>query len=150
MSYLSIFQQRAGKATLILEDDVHFVRSYRELQEACNEVPDDWDMLYLGGNATKPLTRAGDWIYKAEGVVTTHAILYSGRMTQWLADNMKVPDVVDRSNTIDVWFADTVQPMKKAYIVYPNIAEQRFGYSDICKMDINYKYFNNKSKRFYK
>jgi GR25 family glycosyltransferase involved in LPS biosynthesis len=150
MSYQRIFQENAGKQILILEDDVHFTRSYPALLEAYNELPDRWRMLYLGGNATQTLKRVGNWLYRAKGVVTTHAILYGDEMTTWLAENMKIPEIVDRTNTIDVWFAHTLQHQFPSFIVYPQAAEQRFGYSDICKMDINYKYFNNQAKRFYK
>lgn len=150
MSYQKIFRENAGKQILVLEDDVHFTRSYASLVEAYNELPEDWDMLYLGGNATQTLKRAGNWLYRATGVVTTHAILYSAKITAWLAKNMEVPKEVDRSNTIDVWFAKTVQPIKQAFIVYPQIAEQRFGYSDICKMDINYRFFNAQAKKHFK
>lgn len=149
MSYHRIFQENAGKQILVLEDDVRFTQPYSMLLEVYNDLPHEWWMFYLGGNATKPLRRQSTWLFRAIGVVTTHAILYSGRMTQWLADNLQVPEVVDRTNTIDVWLANTVQPQCKSYIAYPNIAEQHFGYSDICKMDINYKYFNNMSKKYY-
>jgi GR25 family glycosyltransferase involved in LPS biosynthesis len=148
-SYQKIFQDNTGKNLLVMEDDVHFIRPYIALQQAHDDLPKGWDMLYLGGNATRKLTRAGTWLYKAEGVVTTHAILYSGKMVSWLADNMEIPEVVDRTNTIDVWFANTLQKKFNCYIVYPQIAEQRFGYSDICGMDINYKYFNQMAKKFY-
>lgn len=150
MSYQAIFRANAGKQILVLEDDVHFTQPLGYLQYALNLLPEDADMFYLGGNATQKLLMVVPHIYQAVGVVTTHAILYSGKMTEWLANNMEVPDVVDRSNTIDVWFANTLQHQFKAYIAYPNIAEQRFGYSDICKMDINYRFFNRHAKRFYK
>ncbi len=149
MSYQAIFRANAGEQILVLEDDVHFVQPLSALRQAYRELPHEWNMFYLGGNATETLRRQNHWIYHARGVVTTHAILYSAKMTQWLADNMEVPEVVDRTNTIDVWFANTLQLQFKAYISYPQIAEQRFGYSDICKMDINYKYFNQRSKKFY-
>jgi hypothetical protein len=149
LSYQKIFQDNYADSLLILEDDVHFIRPYVGLQQAYDDLPKGWDMLYLGGNATRKQARAGTWIYKADGIVTTHAILYSANMVSWLADNMEVPEVVDRTNTIDVWFANTLQKKFNCYIVYPQIAEQRFGYSDICKMDINYKYFNQMAKKFY-
>lgn len=149
MSYQKIFQDNAGDQILVLEDDVHFTLPYSIALQTCDLLPNDWHMFYLGGNATQRLNMASPSMYRALGVVTTHAILYSREMTQWLADNMEVPEVVDRTNTIDVWFAHDIQHRFPAYISYPNIAEQSFGYSDICKMDINYKYFNQIAKKFY-
>lgn len=149
LSYRKIFRENAGKQILVLEDDVHFTMPYNQALWVWARLPKGFDMLYLGGNATEKLEFISPYIYKAKGVVTTHAILYSKRMTQWLADNMDVPEVVDRTNTIDVWFAHTLQHQFKAYIAYPQIAEQRFGYSDICKIDINYKYFNQRAKKYY-
>lgn len=146
-----IFRAHAGQSILVLEDDVIFNKgaSIGGLIVAHNELPDNWDMLYLGGNAQHNQKRFSNWLYRADGILTTHAILYSGKMTQWLADNMQVPEVVDRQNTIDVWYAKEIQPRFNCFIAYPQIAGQRFGYSDICGMEINYKYFNNQSKKYF-
>lgn len=145
----TIFRLYAGKQLLVLEDDVIFHRPLSTLQEAYDDLPADWDMLYLGGNPERPQLRFSTWLYLANGVLTTHAILYSPKMTRWLAENMEVPEVVDRQNTIDVWYAKEIQPRFNCFIAYPQIAGQRFGYSDICGMEINYKYFNNQSKKYF-
>lgn len=145
-----IFKGNAGKSILVMEDDVVFnIPLFPALHRAYNELPAGWDMLYLGGNANQPQIRYSNWLYRANGILTTHAILYSSKMTQWLAENMVAPAVVDRQNTIDVWFMKEVQPRFNCFIVYPQIAGQRFGYSDICGMDINYKYFNKQSLKFF-
>ncbi len=149
LSTQKIFRDFRGKSLLVFEDDVVFYRPLSALQDAFNDLPYDWDMLYLGGNPNQPQKRHSPWLYRAKGILTTHAILYSTKMTTWLADNMQVPEVVDRSNTIDVWFTKEVQPNFNCFIVYPQVAGQRFGYSDICGMDINYKYFNNQSKKYF-
>ena len=150
LSNQQIFRENAGKALLVLEDDVVFNRPLSALLDAYTDLPKDWDMLYLGGNAQCPQKRFSTWLYRSSGILTTHSILYNGKMTRWLAENMEVPEVVDRQNTIDVWLMKEVQPRFNCLIVYPQIAAQRFGYSDICGMDINYKYFNNKSLKFFK
>jgi hypothetical protein len=152
LSNQAIFRQDAGKSLLVLEDDVIFNKgaSIGGLIVAYNDLPTDWDMLYLGGNPDRPQFRYSTWLYRANGILTTHAILYSPKMTRWLAENMDVPEVVDRQNTIDVWYAHEIQPRFNCFIAYPQIAGQRFGFSDICGMDINYKYFNNKSLKFFK
>jgi GR25 family glycosyltransferase involved in LPS biosynthesis len=149
LSNQQIFRENAGKTILVLEDDVVFNRPLRAIKDAINDLPGNWDMLYLGGNPERPQIRFNTWLFHANGILTTHAILYSAKMTQWLADNMGVPEVVDRQNTIDVWFMKEIQPKFNCFIVYPQIAGQRFGYSDICGMDINYKYFNRKSLKFF-
>lgn len=149
LSNQAIFKANAGKSLLVLEDDVVFHRPFYGLEECFADLPANWDMLYLGGNATQPQKRYSNWLYKADGILTTHAILYSAKMTAWLADNMEVPEVVTRQNTIDVWYAEEIQPKFNCFIAYPQIAGQRFGYSDICEMDINYSFFNNQAKRFY-
>lgn len=150
LSNQKIFRLYSGKQLLILEDDVVFMQPpFPLMNRAIEDLPLDWDMLYLGGNAQCPQERHSTWLYRANGILTTHAILYSGKMTRWLAENMEVPEVVDRSNTIDVWLMKEVQPRFNCFIVYPQIAGQRFGFSDICGMDINYKYFNNQSKKFF-
>lgn len=150
MSYQAILRANRGKQLLILEDDVEFLRPLSALKDAYNDLPEDWDMLYLGGNAERRQHRHSDWLYKANGILSTHAILYSPKMVNWLADNMfEAHDQIDRSNTLDVYFMKEIQPEFNCFIVYPQIASQVFGYSDICKMPINYKYFNKKAQKFY-
>lgn len=149
LSNQAIFRANAGDSILVLEDDVVFYRDCSALQNAYNDLPHNWDMLYLGGNPQRNQKRISNWLYRADGILTTHAILYSNKMTDWLANNMEVPEMVDRQNTIDVWFAKEIQPRFNCFIVYPQIAGQRFGYSDICGMDINYNYFNKQSLKFF-
>lgn len=150
LSYQAIFNTYKGKQILILEDDVEFIRGFPALEDAYNDLSDRWDMLYLGGNAQRGQKRASTWLYRANGILSTHAILYSGKMTDWLANNMfEANEHINRSNTYDVWLMKEVQSKFNCYIIYPQIAAQSFGYSDICKMNINYKYFNNKSKKFF-
>lgn len=149
LSNQKIFRDFRGESLLVLEDDVIFTRPLSALTDAYNDLPPDWDVLYLGGNAQRNQKRHSNWLYRADGILTTHAILYSRKMTEWLADNLRVPDVVDRSNTIDVWLMKEVQPRFNCFIAYPQIAAQRFGYSDICGMNINYKFFNNHSKKYF-
>lgn len=150
ISYQEIFRANRGKSLLILEDDVEFIRSFGALKDAYGDLPEDWDMLYLGGNAQNKQHRFSTWLFKANGILSTHAILYSAKMVDWLADNMfEAHDKIDRSNTLDVWFMKEVQPRFNCFIVYPQIASQAFGYSDICKMNINYKWFNKQSQKFY-
>lgn len=150
MSYQAIFKANKGRNILILEDDVEFIRPFVALQDAHKDLPDDWDMLYLGGIAETRQKRTSTWLYRANGILSTHAILYSWKMTEWLADNMfEAHDKINRSNTLDVYFANQIQPQFNCYIVYPQIANQSIGWSDICNMNINYKYFNRRSLKFF-
>lgn len=150
LSYQTIFRENKGNRLLILEDDVEFIRGFVALEDAYKDLPTGWDMLYLGGNAQFKQKRVSTWLYRANGILSTHAILYNEKMTEWLADNMfEAHDKIDRSNTYDVWLMKEVQPKFNCYIVYPQIATQSFGWSDICKMNINYKYFNKRSLKFF-
>lgn len=150
MSYQTIFRANKGKQLLILEDDVEFLRPLSGLQDAYNDLPEGWDMLYLGGNAERRQHRFSNWLYRANGMLSTHAILYRPKMVDWLAENMfEAHADIDRSNTLDVYFKNEIQPAFDCYIVYPQVASQAFGYSDICKMNINYKWFNKQSQKFY-
>ena len=150
MSYHSIFRENKGNSLLILEDDVQFTHTQDDFVTCCKELPSDWHMLYLGGNALRKQYRYSQHLFKADGIVTTHAIMYSAEMVSWLADNLfEAHDKIDRSNTIDVWFMDNVQPNFNCFICNPQIAAQRFGYSDICKMNINYNHFNSIARKYY-
>lgn len=149
----NIFQQNSGKQLLILEDDVVFKKSTEYLFEIYNKhLPKDWYLFYLGGNATKPVigTRFDPVRQVIGGYLTSHAILYSAQATEELAEHMTVPIDVTRDNTYDVFLSRDIQPHFPCYAAYPAIAAQSNGFSDICGFDVNYDYFHEKSKRFYK
>lgn len=107
---------------MVMEDDCILMPDYKEkLVECMSELPEDWDILYLGGWKvhTEPYS---DNLLRAERVLTTHGYIVRDKFTHTLLNEMKNIDKVD------VCFART--PGNK-FICNPILAVQRESYSDV-------------------
>jgi len=115
---------------LILEDDVTFVNDFDYLAEAVSQAGKEWDAIYLGGSPRKPQERYSDNLFKANGVYTTHSILWHNR------PNGAVEYILSHKQDIgkiDCFMASTIQPLFNVYMTYPIICSQYQSQSDTCK-----------------
>jgi len=134
-SYYDCMQ--AEGSILVLEDDAMFIDGGREiLDEAMRQLPEDFDMLYLGGNVLEPIQRYSANLYRAyRGVHCTHAILWSDvgrqRFLQYYPHEKRAGQLVDN------WLFERGQALMNCYVISPLIAWQRPGYSDVsgCHSD---------------
>ena len=145
MTYLSIFEQFKNEDMLIIfEDDVLFLDNFNEnFLKSFNQLPKNWDMLYLGGNPQQPQKRYSDNLFLGNNIFTTHAIVYNNQrgIFQHILNSGK------QINKIDVFFANEIQRDFCCFLAYPMIATQYDNPSDICKnsdysmIEKNYKKF---------
>lgn len=137
---LKIFQEAIDndyKNILVFEDDVDFVSDVVEstMNEVVKQLPETYHLVYLGCQPTRGFTH----FYKpnilpVQGAFATHAVGYSIQgIREILASNLQAP--------IDNHIVEHIQPMNQCYAVYPLLASQRAGYSDIGKADISWKPF---------
>ena len=117
---------------LLCEDDIKFVGTLKDLQNAIAQLPPDWDMLYLGATLQNKLERYSDNLFRLKDAYTTHAIVYnSQRVIDYIVAN-------HNTRKVDVFFADTVQHEFNCYVASPIIATQRAGFSDIVGYHTDY------------
>jgi glycosyl transferase family 25 len=122
---------------LILEDDVYFSEEILKLDEYMSKLPEDWEMLYLGGNhhyGDKPEI-INDKILKLNFTVALHCV----------AINKPMFDVIEAilkrfKKQVDTHLAE-IQPNFNVYGFHPNMAFQTAGFSDIQNRDVNYDRF---------
>lgn len=114
---------------LVCEDDVIFLNQGRELfNKAFSQLPDDWDMLYLGGNIHEPAERYSENLFKiTKGVHCNHAILYAEKARSFILQNYDL--WTNEIKAFDHWLYMTGQSMMNCFICSPVIAYQRPGYS---------------------
>jgi GR25 family glycosyltransferase involved in LPS biosynthesis len=125
---------------LVLEDDVE-IRSTMHLHYAMNELPEDWDIIYLGGNIIgvdvipfrKPI-RYSAHLFSVVDCWQTQSVGYSRKMVEWLVQNFKV----DCGWIYDEFLRQEVLHKFKAFIVAPQITLQRKSFSDIWDRDTNF------------
>lgn len=152
LSHLTLWRKVAEedlRNALILEDDMFFVDDYREvLDKAMQQLPEDWDIMYLGcmGLCEKSkkydnpfmsifhLLKTVNNKYESENIfvpefpVALHAYAISN------AGSKKLIDMIDKVNYhIDFEIAVRQQNLN-IYSCHPNIAYQRSEDSNITKL----------------
>ena len=138
-------------ANLIFEDDIFFIDGAREIfEKAVQQLPDDWDMVYLGGNVEYPLKRVSKNLFKCEYTWGTNAILYSEKGRKKVLENYKL--LTGSYEIYDEWLrrnmSTNLELNKRlningsielnAYIISPIICWSYGGFSDVQGCEQNY------------
>ena len=121
-----------AQSVLIFEDDCEFVPQFsQKFDEWSENVPSDWNLLYLGG-----LNGVGEYVNGIEGRVvsitemtSTHAYaieqsVFAEVLDAWYSSFPYLEDSVDG-------YLRTLQNTVKAYAFNPPMAWQRADHSDI-------------------
>ncbi len=130
MSHIGIIKlakARNYKYVLILEDDATFIDDFNpELLE----LPDNWDMLYLGGNhhIEPASSQPNVGIRRIKKTTRTHSYIVRNNLYQKIID-----EVVGYPYPIDMYYAREIQPYYNCYCI--DITYQRSGFSDIMGRD---------------
>jgi hypothetical protein len=121
---------------LILEDDAEFCDDFVALFEAWyQQVPDDWDMLYLGGNHNGlKVKQVSEHVGRVTEMYATHAYAVRGRAIERIINRLGVMNA-----QVDVCYAE-LQKGLNAYCFVPLLAFQREGYSDVLNTVVNYDF----------
>lgn len=125
---------------LIFEDDV-ILKNTMHLHYAMNELPEDWDLLFLGANILgsdvhpfEAPVRHSSHLFVLRHAWQTHAVGYSKRGMEKVLDTFKV----DNGYNYDEWLRHNILPAGKSFIIAPQIAYQSPGYSDLWKNSGDY------------
>lgn len=125
---------------LIIEDDCVFVDGFNEkLNDYIKHVPEDWDMLYFGGNhnthvGSEPPTIINDKVCKLHNTFSTHCVAINNKAFKEVLERLKKCD-----NALDVIYSE-LQKKLNVYSFYPMIATQRVSFSDIENKMTDYKW----------
>jgi len=124
-------------SVLILEDDVLFTDEINGLKDYMESVPDNWDMIYFGGNHIygRPPIKVNDNIIKLNKTVALQCVAIRATVYDRILDLVK-----NRNKQIDGYYAD-LHPVINAYGFTPNMAVQTIDYSDIQNKVVNYTNF---------
>lgn len=112
--------------TLVLEDDCDFVMRYAEkFQEYLDELPEDWDLLYLGGVNQDAPERYSEHLDYAKNILQTHAYIVRDKFVPTLLGVLE-----NHRWKVDIVFSEAIK-RGKCFICNPPIAVQRQSHSDI-------------------
>lgn len=123
---------------LILEDDVVFTDKFISLEESLIHVPDNWDMIYFGGNHRNGYTpkTINDKVVKVNKTMGLHCIAIKNTMFDVI-----LAMITQRKKSIDVYYSE-LHELFNVFCFFPSIALQDIGYSDIQDKFVNYnRYF---------
>jgi hypothetical protein len=130
--------KNADDDILVCESDVTFLHQAREIfNRTFSQLPEDWDLLYLGGNIHESAERVSENLFRIrKGVHCNHAILYSKKGKEIFLKNYN--PLTDEIIQIDHWLYMKGQGLMNCYICSPMIAYQIPGYSDSSNKLIDY------------
>ncbi len=122
-----------------MEDDIYFTSEINNIESLITHVPEDWDMLYIGGNhnfhnkgrRAQPIP-VNDHVIKCQHTFTTHCYAVKAHMYPLLINELS-----SLVNPIDVIYTD-IQKRYNVYSIHPSVAKQREGFSDIENTVRNY------------
>lgn len=139
---------------LIFEDDVIFINNFNEIfNERIKLLPENWDLLYIGGNhilhvngfdlitgdknfkVTKENYKTLNYeLSKSPCTYCTHAIAISSRIYDRILNKIKQSP----TSPIDNIYYQIQMEGCNAYTFLPSLVLQRAGYSDIENQYVDY------------
>ena len=137
MKMLKMFQ---GQPLMFFEDDFEFTDDFDEVfPKAVAELPQSYDMLYLGANLQAPVTRYSDHLVRVNGAWLMHATLLSAKFIDYILKAYPISNI----RIADEWYR-RIAPQREFYMTVPMISYQRKDYSDFVGRYVFYDIFSNK------
>ncbi len=137
--FLRVLRTMPGNI-VFFEDDFELTENWREvLEKAWNDLPDKWDLLYLGANLTKTPKRITKNLVKLRGQWCFHAVVINKTFVPYMLAKYDI----NRMVVFDEWLRNEACK-RNFYMTYPMISFQRKSYSDYVGKEVEYKLFLNK------
>ena len=134
-SHINIIREHRSKGTdyiLIVEDDIKILN----FPDLITDIPNDWDMLYLGGNVKRILsTYSEKW--KRVQSWCTHAYIINLKSKSFIKSVLKLWKNSDNT-PIDSLYIEKINKNYNCYMACPMMIVQKEDYSDIEKKPVNY------------
>jgi len=138
------------ESVLIFEDDVELCDDFEtKFYNIVSKLPEDWDLLYLGGWNRGTIKKYADGLDVAENVVCMHAYFVNGKFLQTAVNALHSKDGIQKEPNdykCDVLLAESLLK-GKCFICNPTLAWQREGYSDIENITTNNLHLKDPTKK---
>lgn len=125
---------------LLIEDDIIFDDNLNDnFSKIVNQIPQDWDMLYLGGQHFHGmnLKQVNENIFKCEYTLSTHSVAFNNRVYDRFINSL-----VNITKPCDVHYAQSHADLN-AYVIIPHLTWQSQSYSDVENAYVDYTFLKN-------
>ena len=131
---------------LVIEDDIKFTsnKSFDYFQRVLNNLPDKWDIILGGVYYCGNMEKENDYLMKIDNFSSTHFVLYNKNVYKTILRH----DVYDKELChIDRYISHLAKNnLINVYLIYPMIAIQNIGYSDVANKEVDYSKYLSKFK----
>lgn len=132
-SHLMALTKYDTETVFVFEDDSVFIEDFNsKFGQAMENLPDDWDMVYLGAHIVDT-QRVNDYWLRSTVCSSTHAYGIKADVRSALVETANNYD-----GHIDVAYSKLHRKIK-AYIARPTLVYQGASYSDIRGEEVDYK-----------
>lgn len=139
------------KNVLVFEDDVDVIKNVNGVFNFIKDfIPNDWDMLYFGGNHVGGLIQVNEYFFRCLRTYALHMYAVNEKcydlIIKYLSDKIKWTLEGRQSLKPSVaadYFVGDLHNIINCYGLKPRIAWQREGYSDIQEEVINYDFLKD-------
>ncbi len=137
--FLKVLRLMPGNI-VFFEDDFELTDDWKDvLQKAWKDLPEKWDLLYLGANLTKSPKIITNNLVKIRGAWCFHAVVINKEFVKYALRTFDP----NRKIVFDEWLR--MESCKRNfYMTYPMISFQRKSFSDYEDKEVFYNIFNNK------
>ena len=167
LAFLSCFLKAKNdqhNKVLVLEDDFEFIfeknELFNKLEKCLNELPDDWDSIFLGANLTAehslyPIKKFSQNLFELKSAHCLHCAGFSragiSKIFDFLGEE-EDPNVHLLMNyeNMDVFMAKIYQSSTKSFITNELLCNQKPSLSNIEGVAYDYNEWMHKNFKFFK
>jgi hypothetical protein len=123
-------------SVLIFEDDVVFSPEIKNVRSIFNDIPENWDMIYFGGNHKYGDTpkKIVNNVYRLNYSVSLHCVAIRHTIYNEILSILQ-----NKEKQVDNYYTE-IQKTRNVYGIIPNLAFQTQDFSDIQNKIVNYDY----------
>lgn len=126
LEIVKIAKKNNYKSILIFEDDVELIENFNSIFESyIEQVPNDWEFIYLGGNHVGGCIKISNNVAKMKHSYAIHAIIIKNTLYDKIINELSLESI-----QVDVAYAN-LQGEHPSYVFIPHLAWQRKDFSDI-------------------
>jgi len=129
-SHLAVINRQIEFPFVVFEDDCLLIQPWSIVEVAMQQLPSDWDALWLGAMVKRPLVRYSPNLYRLKRAYSLHAVIYNSKL---MVDYIVTKHYRTNGENLDVFYCHEVQARFNCFIVYPIVATQKSDVSNIGK-----------------